>query len=55
MSIVATTIQRCVDEKTMNNKKFKAKLNDLYKEIIQPKSKYRKCTSKPNKITICLI
>lgn len=32
---IATIIQGCIDERTMNNKQFKTKLDDLYKDIVK--------------------
>ncbi|KAF0773477.1 Uncharacterized protein FWK35_00008977, partial [Aphis craccivora] len=32
---IATIIQGCIDEKTMNNKEFKTKLDNLYKNIVK--------------------
>ncbi|VVC31866.1 Hypothetical protein CINCED_3A010780 [Cinara cedri] len=34
---VAETIQKCIDEKTMNNKDFKQKLDNLYKNLVKDK------------------
>uniref|UniRef100_A0A2S2NQ21 Uncharacterized protein n=1 Tax=Schizaphis graminum TaxID=13262 RepID=A0A2S2NQ21_SCHGA len=31
---IATIIQRCIDDKTMNNKEFKTKLDNLYKNLV---------------------
>lgn len=35
---VATIIQKCIDEKSMNNKDFKKKLDKLYGNVIKSKS-----------------
>lgn len=52
LSAVASAIQHCVDKKTMNSKKFKKRLDDLYNDAIKPTSMYWKRSSKINEITI---
>jgi len=37
---IATIIQGCIDEKTMNNKQFKSNLDKLYEKSVMKKSKY---------------
>lgn len=37
---IASIIQDCVDKKTMNDKNFKKRLDDLYNDLVRPKSKY---------------
>jgi len=38
---VATIIQACIDKRTMDNKDFKTKLDDLYNDLVMPTSKYK--------------
>lgn len=40
LSNIATLIQSCIDNRTMNNKTFKKRLDTLYKNSARPKSKY---------------
>ncbi|XP_060840876.1 uncharacterized protein LOC132921721 [Rhopalosiphum padi] len=49
---IATIIQGCIDEKTMNNKEFKTKLDNLYKNLVNDKiqNKLKTYTKKVMKI-----
>ncbi|XP_026812081.1 uncharacterized protein LOC113553118 [Rhopalosiphum maidis] len=49
---IATIIQGCIDEKTMNNKEFKTKLDNLYKNLVNKKikNKLKTYTKKAMKI-----
>ncbi|XP_060868973.1 uncharacterized protein LOC132943862 [Metopolophium dirhodum] len=49
---IATIIQGCIDEKTMNNKDFKIKLDNLYKNLVMKKINklIAKLTTKVNDI-----
>jgi len=37
---IATIIQGCIDDRTMNNKEFKIKLDKLYEKVVTKTSEY---------------
>lgn len=40
LSNIATLIQGCIDNRTMNNKALKKRLDTIYKNSVRPQSKY---------------